>query len=187
MNGNAGGQLSPKSVRNIIATLRHSLKSPRRRGYIASNPADHVELPKWERRDLQGWESKQFVHFSAVAAAADDPMYALWRQVIATGMRRGRLLGLRWIDVDLVDATVTIKQTRVSDGYKVSTTTPKTKAGRRTIAIDSGTVVALTYLKKPARRRHRFTWLGTVRVGGQRSRWPTDQAGYLVDTLSRRH
>ncbi len=147
VNGNAGGQLSPKSVRNIIATLRHSLESARRRGYIASNPADHVELPKWERRDLQVWESAQFAHFLAVAAAVDDPLYALWRLVIATGMRRGELLGLRWIDVDLVDATVTIKQTRVSDGYKVSTTTPKTKAGRRTIAIDSGTVVALAYLK----------------------------------------
>jgi hypothetical protein len=62
-------------------------------------------------------------------------------------MRRGELLGLRWVDVDLVEATVTIRQARVSDGYTVTTTTPKTKAGRRTIAIDSGTVVALAYLK----------------------------------------
>jgi hypothetical protein len=42
---------------------------------------------------------------------------------------------------------VTIRQARVSDGYTVTTTTPKTKAGRRTIAIDTGTVVALAFLK----------------------------------------
>ena len=147
VNGNAGGELSPKSVRNIIATLRNALETARRRGYIPSNPADHIELPRWERRDLQVWESAQFAHFLTVAAAANDDCYALWRLVIATGMRRGELLGLRWVDVDLVEATVTIRQARVSDGYTVTTTTPKTKAGRRTIAIDSGTVVALAYLK----------------------------------------
>lgn len=147
VNGNAGGGLSPKSVRNILCTLRHALETAKRRGYIASNPADHIQLPKWERRDLQVWESAQFAHFLTVAADADDALYALWRLVIATGMRRGELLGLRWSDLDMADATVTIRQTRVSDGYKVSITTPKTKAGRRTIAIDTGTVVALAHLK----------------------------------------
>jgi integrase len=151
VNGNAGGALSPKSVRNIVATLRNALETARRRGHIPSNPADHIELPKWVRRDLQVWESAQFAHFLTVAAAADDYCYALWRLVIATGMRRGELLGLRWADVELVDlergATVTIRQARVSDGYTVTTTTPKTKAGRRTIAIDSGTVIALAFLK----------------------------------------
>lgn len=151
VNGQAGGGLSPKSVRNIVATLRNALESARRRGHIPSNPADHIELPKWERRELQVWESAQFAHFLTVAASVDDYCYPLWRLVIATGMRRGELLGLRWADVDLIDLergpTVTIRQARVSDGYTVATTTPKTKAGRRTIAIDAGTVVALAHLK----------------------------------------
>ena len=146
VNGDAGGTLSPKSVRNILGTLRIALDTARKRGHIANNPADEISLPRWERRDLQVWESAQFAHFLQVAADNDDALYALWRLVIATGMRRGELLGLRWIDVDLVEATITIKQARVSDGYTVSITTPKTKAGRRTIAIDTGTVVALAHL-----------------------------------------
>jgi integrase len=67
--------------------------------------------------------------------------------VIATGIRRGELLGLRWRDVDLVEGFISISQTRITDGTSMKIGTPKTRAGRRTIAIDNGTVTALWHLK----------------------------------------
>ena len=147
VNGAAGSSLSPKSVRNIAGTLRRALSDAVRRGHLTFNPADDIDLPRWDRRDLQVWESAEFAHFLQVAADHDDPMYSLWRLVVATGMRRGELLGLRWCDVDLVDATVSITQTRTTDGHTMRISTPKTRAGRRTIAIDAGTVVALAHHK----------------------------------------
>jgi integrase len=36
----------------------------------------------------------------------DDRLYALWLLVATTGMRRGELAGLRWVDIDFDHATV---------------------------------------------------------------------------------
>ena len=50
---------------------------------------------------------------------------------ITTGMRRGELAGLRWGDLDLDSGRVTVAQARVSVGYEVVTTTPKSKSSNR--------------------------------------------------------
>jgi integrase len=42
-------------------------------------------------------------------AARGDRLEALYVLAIHTGMRRGELLGLKWGDVDLENATVTVR------------------------------------------------------------------------------
>lgn len=141
-----GAPLSAKTVRNIAGTLHRALGDAVRRGHLATNPADVVELPTWRRRDLTVWQAADVAHFLRVALDTDDPMYAVWRLVVATGMRRGEVLGLRWSDVSLADGVVTIEQTRVRLDRMVTTTT-KTRAGRRTIALDHSTITALAHLR----------------------------------------
>jgi integrase len=58
-------------------------------------------------------------------------------------MRRGELAGLRWEDVDLEAATISVRQTRIAIGYKVEVSEPKTTRSRRSIGLDSTTVAAL--------------------------------------------
>ncbi len=80
------------------------------------------------------------------------PSYPLWRLAASTGMRRGEVLGLRWRDVDLDAAQLSVRQQvarirrKGADG-KVEVLwgfgPPKTKAGRRSIALDRVTVAAL--------------------------------------------
>ena len=60
-----------------------------------------------------------------------------------TGMRRGELLGLRWLDVDLDGARLSIRQNLTLAGGRVTTGTPKTKTGVRVLALDEQTVAAL--------------------------------------------
>ncbi len=60
-----------------------------------------------------------------------------------TGMRRGEVLGLRWSDVDLAAARLSIQQTLLSVAYEVVLSEPKTVKGRRSIALDAETVTAL--------------------------------------------
>jgi len=146
VNGDVGGALSAKTVRNIAGTLHRALHDAVKRGYLTFNPSDEIDLPRWDRRDLNVYDAHQFARFLQVAIDHDDYMYPMWRLVIATGIRRGELLGLRWRDVDLVEATITISQTRITDGSAMKMGTPKTRAGRRTIAIDDGTVIALAHL-----------------------------------------
>lgn len=66
----------------------------------------------------------------------------LWRLALATGLRRGELLGLRWSDMDLATARLTVAQARVTAGT-VTTGRPKTKAGSRVVALDPETVATL--------------------------------------------
>jgi integrase len=47
---------------------------------------------------------------------------------------------LRWCDVDLDAATLTIEQQRLAYGRAVAVGPPKTAASRRTIALDTATV-----------------------------------------------
>jgi integrase len=60
------------------------------------------------------------------------------------GLRIGELLGLTRTDVDLLHASVTVKQQRVRlDSGEVRTAAPKTAAGRRTVAIPASLVPEL--------------------------------------------
>jgi integrase len=62
---------------------------------------------------------------------------------ITTGMRRGELLGLRWSDLDLKAARLTVNQSLEWIGGKTTFKSPKTATSRRTITLPALTVEAL--------------------------------------------
>jgi integrase len=74
-------------------------------------------------------------------------MYAAFRLVATTGMRRGEVLGLYWNDVDFDKMHISIQRTRISVAYAAIESQPKTAKGRRSVALDSETIEVL--------RRHR--------------------------------
>lgn len=81
------------------------------------------------------------------AAKSDPRLYAFVLLVAATGMRRGEACALRWSDVDLDKRTVVVDESAVVvDGGGVSVKRPKTRAGTRRMAIDTGTAAALADL-----------------------------------------
>ena len=55
-----------------------------------------------------------------------------------TGARRGEIAGLRWVDVDLDVARITIRQTLLTVGGKVEVSSPRSNRGR-TIDLDERT------------------------------------------------
>ena len=72
-----------------------------------------------------------------------DPLFAAWVLSASTGMRRGEVLGLRWQDIDFARRRLAIRQTIISIDYLVEISEPKTARGRRSVALDTGTVAAL--------------------------------------------
>lgn len=58
-------------------------------------------------------------------------------------MRRGEALGLRWSDLDLDAGRASVVQTVIVVNHQIRIGSPKTAAGRRTVALDTGTVAAL--------------------------------------------
>ena len=60
-----------------------------------------------------------------------------------TGMRRSEVAGLRIADLDLAAARVNPRMPRVLVDHQVVVSEPKTRAGRRSLALDPATVAAL--------------------------------------------
>jgi integrase len=96
---------------------------------------------------MRTWTPEELRSF--LEDVANDPYYAAWVLAASTGMRRGEVLGLRWQDIDFDRRRLAIRQTIISIDYRVEISEPKTARGRRSVALDSGTVTAL--------RAHRAT------------------------------
>jgi integrase len=72
---------------------------------------------------------------SLLDAAAEDRLEALYVLAVHTGMRQGELLGLRWQDVDMENAVVSVRRTLTRSGGKVTFGEPKTRKCRRFIRL----------------------------------------------------
>jgi integrase len=75
-----------------------------------------------------------------------------------TGARRGEIAGLRWVDVDLEGARITIRQALLAVGGQVYVSSPKSYRGR-TVDLDRGTVAQLE-AHRDRQRREKAAWDG---------------------------
>jgi Phage integrase, N-terminal SAM-like domain/Arm DNA-binding domain len=131
------GGLAPKTVRNIHGALHAALRDAVRWGYVARNVAVAADLPKSMAPEMQVWSPGQLRAF--LDYVRDDRLYAAWLLFATTGMRRGEVAGLRWVDVDLDAGRVSPRRPRVVVNHEVLVSEPKTAKGRRSIALDPAT------------------------------------------------
>lgn len=76
--------------------------------------------------------------------AKNTPYYNLFYLALFTGMRRSEILALRWADVDLIMAEISINRSmhRLQDGQSIFKS-PKTDRARRTISLSPSTCQVL--------------------------------------------
>src|SRR5215212_4024988 len=90
-------------------------------------------------------------------AARRDKLEALYVLAIHSGMRQGELLALKWQDVDLENATVSVRRTLTKNGGRLLLGEPKTKKSRSTTQLTEDTVRALReHLDRQLELIHRF-------------------------------
>jgi integrase len=146
--GRGGKPLRGKSVRNAHGVLSRALKDAVRRGLLAVDPTAAVDPPaKDDSVERTAWTRDEVHRFLEVASR--DRLAAIWRLAVATGARRGELLGIQWSDLDLETGAMTIaRQVLVRPGavhgeprvYIRETT--KTRRVRR-VRFDAATAAAL--------------------------------------------
>jgi integrase len=190
-SGARGGRpLAGKSVRNVHALLSKALGDAVRRGHLVVSPVMRVDVPaRDDSIERIAWTLEEARAFLSVAAG--DRLHAVWRLLLATGARRGELLGLTWDDVSDHGATVQ-RQVLVGSGagrvYVRSTT--KTRRVRR-VRFDDATATALASWKA-AQGRERLAFGPAYKsAGGLGIEAPwlvTEPDGVVVhpDTLGRR-
>ncbi len=108
-----------------------------RLGVLARNPAQHVELPRVEQKEMKTWSTEQAREF--IGFIRGDRLEALWILMLTSGMRRGELIGLKWADIDLDAGRLAVRRARVAVGYQVVWSSPKTVKSARVIALDTAT------------------------------------------------
>lgn len=138
--------LSTRTARYIHQTMHKSLKDAVKLGLLVRNPADAVQTPKVQRREMQTMNESD-IHL-LLEYARSTPHYALFYTLLFTGMRRSEALALRWSDIDLILGTISVSRTihHLRYGtYKGQTIykQPKSDKGRRQISLSPSTAIAL--------------------------------------------
>lgn len=130
-----GRGLSAKSVWNVHVCLRRALTDAVTDKLIVANPATGLMRRPDPEKDVDFWTSQQLAAFlDWVYATLDQQAQAFYRLAAQTGMRRGELLGLRWLNLDLDSENphVTVIE-QMARHRKVAPV--KTRAGRRAIGL----------------------------------------------------
>ena len=124
------GPLAPQSRRQVHRVLSAALSRAVEQQIIARNPCDAFKrrLPKVERREMAILTAEQSK--ALLQALAGDRLYWPVLIALATGMRRGEVLALRWRNVDLERGTVRVMESleKTSSGLRFKT--PKNGRGR---------------------------------------------------------
>jgi integrase len=89
-------------------------------------------------------------------AKRSSRFYPLYLTAILTGLRRSELMGLRWSDVDLARATLSIRQVFLRVGRQQVFGQPKSATSRRTIALPPVVVDELRKLRAEQEERRRL-------------------------------
>jgi len=135
--------LSAGTIRKTHTVLQRALRDAVRWHRVTHNAAKSADPPRQSHggRDMHTWAPQQLRAF--LEHVGDDRLYPLWHLLASTGMRRGEAVGLRWIDLDLERAHLSIRQTRLAIGYAVHVGEPKSATSRRGVALDPDSVEVL--------------------------------------------
>lgn len=101
--------LAPKTIVNLNLFLHKALSYAVNEGYIISNPAACINLPRGDKPQIEILTRDEQIR---LMQGSYQHRYGVFiRLVLFTGIRLGELLGLRWEDVDFSSRTLYIRRT----------------------------------------------------------------------------
>jgi integrase len=132
---------SPRTVELCHLRLSQALDQSVKLGLLTRNVAALVTPPRVPRKPRQTWDEEQARRFLAVADQSGRG--PIWIVALATGMRRGELLGLRWQDVDFERGILSVRQTVGALRGKPDVKPPKTRSSIRDVPVPVEVMAAL--------------------------------------------
>ena len=134
-------KLSASTIRTTYTVLRAALDAAVRDALVARNVAAAVTRPGLPRREVRSLDRDELAR--VLDAAKKSRYFTALLVCSRTGMRRGEVMALKWSDVDLKNATVTVVGTLSRVEGKLQITEPKSERSRRVLPLTAELVSVL--------------------------------------------
>ena len=153
--------LSPKTVRNINQVISSAMQLAIQQHLISHDPTDGCALPKTEHREMQTLSADQLAAF--LLEARHSGVFEMYYIELATGLRRGELLGLKWEDIDFANQTLRVCRQVGRINGEVREAPLKTKNAYRTISLGTD---AMGILKQQREKQPSSSYVFPGPTGG---------------------
>jgi integrase len=138
-----GAPLAAQTVGHVHRLLRRILGHAAQWGVIVANPSASVGPPRVTQTEIEIVSETEARTVLTRLRSRDLPLYTIAAVALGTGMRRGELLALRWKDLDLDGSKLRVEQSLEQTKAGLRFKPPKTKHGRRSIAIPPALIADL--------------------------------------------
>lgn len=136
--------LSARTVRYIHVVLHEALEQAMRNNLVVRNVTEATTLPKQEKKEMRVLTREEQDKF--LNTLDNDKSGIIFKLDLATGLRKGELLALRWKDINLKEGSLRVNQAlyRAKVNFDKDSTEkktevifqkPKTKKGERSIPL----------------------------------------------------
>jgi integrase len=133
---------APRTIGHVHRVLHRVLGQAKQWGVLIENVASAVAPPRVPSAEVAILQPAQAQ--AVLRALRGKSLYLIAALALATGMRRNELLALRWQDVDLDAARLRVELSlEQTHKHGIRFKAPKTRHGRRTIALPSHIVSEL--------------------------------------------
>jgi integrase len=128
-----GAGLAPRTVGHVHRLLHRVFGQAAKWGIVANNPVQGADPPRVTRTEIEILSSSELA--GVLQKLRGHRLYPVAVVGLATGMRRGEIVALRWADIDLDAGFIRVERSLEETKAGLSFKEPKTKAGRRTVSI----------------------------------------------------
>lgn len=157
-----------KKFKNYVSNILHYAMTLE---LINKNPMKIITVPrgeeiKIEKKIIPFFEKNELISFLEAAKQESDFSFTLFHLLAFTGMRKGEALALTWNDVNFHEMTLSINKTIArGDNYRLYVSSTKTKAGNRTISLDSETLSILKSWRLTQKKEMKYFNINTIKKG----------------------
>jgi integrase len=154
--GKALEKLSARTVHHQHRVLSQALKYAVRQGYLGRNPAEMVDPPQPRKNQMRTLTAAEVE--TLLTSVRDNHYYPVIYTAVSTGLRQAEILGLRWRDLDLDMASISVSQVLFVKRGQAQFKEPKTSHSRRRVSMTPKLAIFLREYK--AQREVYYNELG---------------------------
>jgi integrase len=141
--------ISPQTLKHTQVQLNLIFELAVKKNFIAHNPMQGYKTEGVKRHKVDALDKKEVEDFVNFIKTKDLRLMLMYYILLTTGLRRGEMFGLRWMDVSLEDKTLTVRLNVVYAYKKLNIGPAKTTAGEeRVVPITDGVIELLKEFKK---------------------------------------